>query len=309
MATPLESAAERVDFVYKLDGADDGVDVFTLAPTLLHLGQLITESNNILNPSYQRVGVNVRPFKPGSFIVETSVFQQLQDMPQGAMATAALVTIHEILKDLGLIKGIATSVRDLMKWSKGKTPSAEKVSPNEIRYSIGETSITATPKVHALFSNQSVTQNIHLVFTKPMDSSGVTAIRGYLKGQQADTEVVVSREESASLLAPATVEAAAETVGDSSSVVFLNPRRGSFEGAGDHWSFRRGDAVIPATIRDAEFLDLLRRGIVRPHHTDLLKVELREVQSLKGTQVSSKFEIIKVLEYQQGAKQMDLPGV
>lgn len=309
MPSVIESPAERVDFVYKLEGTDDGVDVFTLAPTLLHLGQLITESNNELNPSYQRVGVNVRPFKPGSFIVEASVFQQLQDTPQGALATASLVGIHEILKNLGLIKGIATSVRDLMSWSKGKTPTVAQVGPNEYRYTIGDQSITASPQVHALFSRQSVTQNIQIIYTKPMESPGVTGIRSYLNGQQSATEVVVSRDETTNLVAPAPVEPPAEPVGDATSIVYLNPRRGSFEGDGDRWSFRRGEVIIPATIRDNEFLDLLRRGYVRPHHSDLLKVELREVQSLRGNQVTSKFEILKVLEYKQGVKQLDLPGV
>ena len=71
--------------VYKLDGDVTEIDVFKLAPTLLALGELIQESNQQVNPDGRQIGVNVKPFREGSFIVDLTVFphtnlQQIFDL-------------------------------------------------------------------------------------------------------------------------------------------------------------------------------------------------------------------------------------
>jgi hypothetical protein len=50
--------------VYKLEGDIREVDIFKLAPTLLALGELIQDSNQLF-PDGRDIAVNVKPFRKG----------------------------------------------------------------------------------------------------------------------------------------------------------------------------------------------------------------------------------------------------
>jgi len=54
---------------------------------------------------------------------------------------------------------------------------------------------------------------------------------------------------------------------------YLQPKRGSFDGDGKQWSFHRGREIIYAKSKDEAFLERYRRGLVRMHHTDVLRPE------------------------------------
>ncbi len=304
-----EAPDERVDFVYVLEGAVDGVDIFTLAPTLLHLGQLINDSNNALNPAIQKVGVNVRPFRPGSFVVDIDVFRSAGDFAQGLLMTAGLVGVPEILKALGLIADTGTSLIDLLKALRGKTPTVEQVKPNEYRITAdnGSTALTINGNVHQLFMSPAIADNMKKIYETPMQSPGVSGVRTFLKGQESETQVLVTRQEAAEIQVPPVVEAPPTDHAVSESTVFLNPSKVSVEGEGGQWWFRRGGLKLTATIRDPDFLRLCKDGDVRMHHTDLLQVVLRETQTVRNTKVVSVYEIVKVLKYRRADEQMELP--
>src|SRR5207245_954722 len=71
--TRRTAAKKTVDLVYKLDGALKEIDVFKLAPALTGLGEIVQNAHKILGAEHE-VGVNVRPFERGSFVVEISLF-------------------------------------------------------------------------------------------------------------------------------------------------------------------------------------------------------------------------------------------
>ena len=54
---------------------------------------------------------------------------------------------------------------------------------------------------------------------------------------------------------------------------------------------------FPARITDEKFLAKFQRGSVRFFHNDLLKVKLKQEQTLKGGKVKTKYEIVDVLDY------------
>src|SRR5688572_19570794 len=93
--------ARPVHLIYELSGEVGAVDVFTLAPALLSLGQLIQESNATLNPGGDTVVVEVRPFREGSFIVDLVLNPATAYAPQLAMAAGG--GIWETLKAIGLV--------------------------------------------------------------------------------------------------------------------------------------------------------------------------------------------------------------
>jgi hypothetical protein len=155
-------ADNHVNFVYKLDGNVSEVDVFKLAPTLLALGELIQQSNSELNPNGRQIGVNVKPFREGSFIVDLSIFphtnlQQLLDI----LSSDQIGKVKTLLEWIGLISGGTAGAVRVIKYLNGKPKSVEEVKPGEFRYTGGDdNSITVNASVHQLLSNSSITNNI-----------------------------------------------------------------------------------------------------------------------------------------------------
>lgn len=274
----------HVNFVYKLDGDVSEVDVFKLAPTLLALGELIQQSNTELNPNGRQIGVNVKPFREGSFIVDLSVFphsnfQQLLDM----LSSHPVEQVKTLLEWIGLVSGSSVGAVRLIKFLRGKPKAVEEIKPGEYRYTSGDDkSITVDASVHQLLSNSSITNNIYKVYVTPMeDQSSITDIKTYIEGQE-QTQVVVSREDVPAMrefVNPSAIptETAKETIKEFvHQGVYLNPKRGAFDGDAKDWSFRRGQEIVVATIKDKEFLDRCMKGEYRLNFSDLLTVDLLE---------------------------------
>ena len=158
----------HVNFVYKLDGDVTEIDIFKLAPTLLALGELIQESHQQVNPEGRQIGVNVKPFRQGSFIVDLTVFpqsnlQQLLDL----LNTHPVEQVKTLLEWIGLITGGTgvVWVLQLIRWLNGKPKAVDEIKPGEFRYTAGDDkSITVNAPVHQLFSNSSITNHIYQVY-------------------------------------------------------------------------------------------------------------------------------------------------
>jgi hypothetical protein len=310
----------HVNFVYKLDGDVQEVDVFKLAPTLLALGELIQESNREVNPSGRQIGVNVKPFREGSFIVDLTIFpqtnlQQVLDLLGGQSAEQ----VKNLLEWIGLITGSGgiVGVVQLIKWLKGKPKAVDEVKPGEFRYTAGDDkSITVNAPVHQLFSNPKITNHIYNVYAAPMeDQSSVIDVRTYVEGK-AETEVLFQRSEVPAIREFRDPSVKTETKNEIvkehiQEGVFLNPKRGSFENDPRDWSFYRGkDEIITATIKDKVFLQDYADGKYRLHSSDLLTVDLLERQTVVGTIVKKPvYEILRVTNYIKGPEQKALPGV
>jgi hypothetical protein len=311
------AAENHINFVYKLDGSVTEVDVFKLAPTLLALGELIQESNQQINTDGRQIGVNVKPFREGSFIVDLTVFpqtnlQQLLDL----LGTHSIEQVKNLLEWIGLITGTGgvVGVVQLIKWLKGKPKSVDQIAPGEFRYTAhNDTSITVNAPVHQLFSNANITNHIYQVYAAPMEQqSSVDDVKTYIEGAP-QTEVQVSRNEvpilkEAADTAPPPVygnEIVKESVHKG---VYLNPKRGSFENDPRDWSFYKGDEIITPTIKDKLFLKDYAEGLYRLNYTDLLTVDLLERQTVVGTIVKrAVYEVLRVTNYIKGPTQTRIP--
>jgi len=311
----VDTLPERnVNFVYQLDGDVAEIDVFKLAPTLLALGQLIQDSNKETRGDAQDIGVNVRPFREGSFIVELTLFphsnfQQLLDW----LNSESVARIKTLLEWIGLISGNAIGAVHLIKWARGKPKRIEEIGPGEFRYVAGDDrSITIKAPVHQILSNVNITNNIYKVYGSPLEQEPkITDVRTYLSGDEKSA-TMVTREEVPSfseyVAPPPDRQEPSEVVSENiSRDVYLNPKRGSFDGDPRDWSFFRGDQIITATIKDQEFLDRCIAGEYRLNGSDLLRVDLLERQRIIGTQVlKPSYEILRVTEYIRGQNPPEL---
>ena len=311
------SQHDRVNFIYKLSGAPQEIDVFALAPTLLALGQLIQEGNRTLYPEGQQIAVNVRPFKEGSFVVDIVLFPGIDPHSLWSTVHAANETqILGVLTTLGLISTTidkvtkaGSSVLEVIRRLRGKPKEINQLAPGEFRYSSDTHSTSVSGNVHQLFQNPIITNNIYQIYGKPLERENVEDIESYLADDET-TKVVVTKAD-----APALKEFAAPGPSHSEqekddtriiSGVYLNPRRGAYSGDGKQWSFHRGKNTITANVKDESFLRMVQSGEIRPHYTDLMTVTLAEKQKVTGTKVSVTYEILSVDDYEFGGKQRQL---
>lgn len=308
-------AERHLNFVYRLGGDIREIDIFKLAPTLLALGELIQDGNREVNPNGRQIGVNVKPFRQGSFIIDLSVFpdtslQQIVDI----FLPHSIEQLKTLLEVLGLIIGAPIGAVKAIRFLKGRPKSIEEVKPGEFRYtSVEDKSITVNASVHQLLSNSRITNNIYKIYGSPLEESpSITDVSTYLEADGEKDEVKVTRDDvpifreyaNPSLLPSEVGETVKETL---HKEVFLNPKRGSFDGDPRDWSFRRGEEIITATIKDRGFLELCTKGEYRLNYSDLLTVDLLERQRVAGTKVlKPAYEIIKVTSYIRGAQQQPL---
>src|ERR1035438_6169330 len=189
----------HLNFVYKLEGDVREVDIFKLAPTTLALGELIQESNKALYPEGKEIGVNVKPFCEGSFIVDLSMFPQshLQQLLE-FFTPHSLEQLKTLLEVIGLTGGGATGMTvgavKVIKVLRGKPKTVEEVKPGEFRITtIDDRSITVGRSVKTLLSNNSITNNIYKIYANPLEEQpNVKDVKTYLREDEAKAITVSS---------------------------------------------------------------------------------------------------------------------
>jgi hypothetical protein len=296
------------NLIIKLEGSEinAGVDLFELAPALLALGETIKSSNELLNIDRREIGVNIRPFKKGSFIIDIALFAQnnLQEVLTFA-STEKAQQIKTLLEWIGLIGGISgggtMGLIQVVKWLKGKPPKQiERLKEGDVRYTNYEdNSVTINTNVHSLLQDENIHKNFYLAYGKLLEKEGIDSYESYLRGEE-NTRTINTKDDLDAFKGYA--ENALDVIVDEESEsiyeTHLNFRRGSYEGEKDNWSFKKGDIILTATFKDQSFLDKIQNGEIRPYSRDLLKVKLREKRKIKGTEVlNPAYEIIEVIEY------------
>jgi hypothetical protein len=144
------------------------------------------------------------------------------------------------------------------------------------------------------------------------DQTSITDVKTYIEGDEESQEIV-RREDVPAMKGfvnppPIPTDTPKETIKEFvHHGVYLNPKRGSFDGDAKDWSFRRGQDIVVATIKDKDFLERCTKGEYRLNFSDLLTVDLLERQRVIGTEVMKPtYEIVRVTSYVPGAKQSKL---
>ncbi len=301
----------KINLVYQVKGSavEDGVDVFELSPLLLSIGQLIQESQEIVHPNSHCLGVNIKPFQKGSFIIELSVFardnlQQLID----TINSEPIREIKEVLEWIGLIGGTSFGVVKIYKFLRGKPKRFEDVGPDEVKITKQDgNSITVNRGVFTLFQNNKIQQNLYNIYGNFLGKDGIDTVESYLS-ENKEQSVCVAKED-VPFFNPANTIPEEQDENEKRNItrVFLKPKRISLEGEADNWSLRKGeDVIITATIKDSEFLDKVKSGTIRLYKEDILEADLLEVQTVKENEVSVKYEVLKIVEYKKAPVQSSL---
>lgn len=291
-------------------GVSEGVDVFDLAPSLLAMGTVIREANKVIGLPERELGINIRPFVRGSFIIDIGLFAQsnFQQIMQ-FLSGDSITYIKQILELIGFINISGSAVFaliQLLKLLKGRPRKTERLESGEVKYTNLEgNTIIVNEKVDKLYNNPTIIKNVYLGY-KPIEKEGIEEIESSLKDDPT-TKVQSNKEDIEALRISSEIAEGLEEIDIPDREVNLTFKRGSFEGDPTNWSFWFNNNIIRATIKDKEFIKKLEDGGVRPNHVDTFKVVLRERKKMRRQQyLGSTYEIIKVLEYKEGPSQVEL---
>jgi len=303
---------EKIDLIYKLNGDfEDGIDVFELAPVLLSIGQLISESQKILYPDRPPLAVNVRPFKEGSFDIQiilhpVSNIQKILDIirsPGGSDIKELLQYIGLIIPTVGAVGAGGVSLIKLIKWLKGKPKNIEKTNAPELKYFDNNgNGILVDPKIHALYQNVTIQQTIYNGIARPFENKHVKNIECFIKDDQNTREIIESDiVEPCKNYTTGEIPSAEEiTENTNTRRLWVHPKRISCEGESNSWSFRiaGSDETLKVTnIKDEQFLENIKESRYRLASTDKLHIEVQEKQKIQGNKESMSYEITQVIDY------------
>lgn len=291
-----------MEVIYKLEGveAENGVDIFEIAPILMQFGELIKSANDVLGYE-QKIEVKVKPFKQGSWITEF-IFNPstrdnllaLVDTPNGQALTFILPLLGLNAKD-GIV-GVATIIRK----TRGIVTNFKKNSNGKVVYETPDGGkLTVSNIEHKLIQSPIIQNNYYNSVISPLEKiPAVNAVEiGIGSGGQRFTNDDISSF--GAYFKTELLEDVDENISTMSGI-YLKPKRGPYSGDEQAYSFIMGDNNVlwPVTIEDEQFLGSLKSGEIRPYSEDVLKVNL-EVRQKKdaSNRIQTHYAIIKVIEY------------
>lgn len=289
-----------VHFSIKYDGpalVSHQMDVRELAPALIALSELLEHASKTAFPDAPEVRVNVRGnFKGGSFGVDLSavqtVAQQMVSLFSGPESTAA-ANLFGILSGLGMV-GSASGVIGVIKWLRGRKPSAIRIDGDKTVFEIRTAEEIETFSVDLvagkLYQSRIVRQALARV-VKPLEREGVDI---FACGQGGETTAVVTKDELASFdVAASGSEVLSDTL---SERVLLQIESAVFKDD-NKWRFTDGATPFYAEIKDPAFLARVNSGDERFGKNDVLVVDLRRVQTLNDNGLKLEYVVERVLDH------------
>ena len=295
--------------VYKLDGinAEDGVDIFEIAPILMQFGELIKSANDVLGYD-QKIDVRVRPFREGSWITDFILHQSTVKTLLTHLKSPNGEDLMLLLSFLGLnVQNGITGVAGIIRKTKGVVSSFRKNDNETVTYIQPDgTEFTVTLPEHKLVQSPLIQVNYYNSVISPLDKFPTASAVDIKVDDNAETQRFTAEDkESFEAYAKSELLEDVEDNVTTISGVYLKPKRGSYSGEEKAYSFIMGDSNVlwPVTVEDEEFLEKLRNGEIRPYSEDVLKVNL-EIRQKKDSanRIMTHYAITDVLEYIQYEK-------
>lgn len=295
-------ATLKAELIYKLEDvpAEEGVDLFEIAPVLMDFGRLIRSASNVLDLG-QEIDIRVRPFREGSWITEFVLHSTVTSTLLNYLKTEEGRSLASMLAFLGFgakdgIAGVAAIIR----FTRGAVSNFTKNSDTTVTYANAEgDELIVTASEHQLVQSPLVQINYYNSVIAPLDkfpsASAVSVLDGAHEVQRFTAEDRPAFEEyaKAELSDVPTEDNATVTHG-----LYIKPRRGSYTGEEKQYSFCVGEtSLYPVTIEDEDFLARVRTGEVRLFGGDVLRVDLDTRQKRSGSKVSTSYAITRVIEY------------
>ena len=301
-----------VGLIYQLDNinAEEGVDVFEIAPILMHFGELIRSANSVLGHE-QKIDVRVKPFAKGSwiteFILQNTYVSNLFNYFQGEEGRQILLLLS--LLGLNVKEGIF-GVAHIIRFTKGIVSNFKKNGDTVTYINENGEKLTVSLAEHKLVQSPLIQNNYYNCAIAPLDkfpSATAVTVKLNKEGQQEQKFTQADKVVFETYAKNELLEDVEDNVSPLNGV-FLKPKRGSYSGMEQAYSFIMGESTLyPVTIEDETFLENLRSGEIRLFAEDALRVNLEIHQKKDATnKVQTKYVIIKVVEYSKYEKPRQL---
>jgi len=295
-----------MQIIYKLNGvnAEDGVDVFEIAPVLMHFGELIRSSNKILGYE-QKIDIRVKPFREGSWITDFVIQQTQVSHLLNYLKAANGQDLMLLLAFLGLsVKDGVVGLIGIIRFTKGFVSNFKRVEGSDkITYiSPSGEELEVTMAEHRLVQSPIIQNNYYNCTITPFEKFPATTEVSFTTTNDENFEQIITKEDVEAIETYGRSELTAETEDNITTLkgVYLKPKRGSYSGEEKAYSFIMGDSNVlwPVTIDDEEFLKRLHSGEIRLYSEDVLKVDL-EIKQKKDAEnkISTSYSIKLVTEY------------
>lgn len=294
---PLTNEPNQVAAQIAYDGEalrTGSMDVRELAPALLAIGDLLQQSNRVVNGDRASLAVKVKSdFKRGSFELN---FELIQAFAIAYMFSGidALKTAKEIAEYVGFVTGEEVSLLGLLKFLGGKKPKETTTLKNgnvEITIEGNNNRVVVNPTVYKLASDPQVRQAARDV-VKPLYSDGVDTFE-----VRHGTRVVesIGRDDLQAFDLP-TADQTDITDGDPERVAVLEVIKPSFQDELT-WVFSDGSGGrISALMQDKNFLRRVQNGERTFAKGDVLRVRLRSRAYMTADGLRTEHVILDVLE-------------
>lgn len=282
------------------------MDVRDLAPALLALSDLFDETNKVLNGPDRAIHLRIRhDIKRGSFDIGLQVLQtwasKIVEMFAGDKASSAA----NLIEILGFAAGASIGLFKLIKWLKNRpVKRVELLDDGNVRLVVDGDELVITHSLAKVFSDLGIRRAL-AAFLAPLSREGIESFQA----KTADGEIVdqVTSPELPAFEPPPPVETAPQQITVNTFKQTYTLVSITFKD-GNKWRVSDGQNTINVTIEDSEFLQKVNSHDISFAKDDILRCEVRQVQTLAADGLKTEFFIARILDHQHTyRKQVLLP--
>lgn len=305
------SAKSKLIIAYTGPLVDDGtMDVQELGPALIALSALVNEANKVLNDDNSTIAVKVNAdFKKGSFEIQLELIRTLAAQLQSLFTPN--VTMEQLIAYLGLAGSVQSLVGgpnlvDVIKWVKNRViTKATKHKDGTVTLESETDHITVNVNVVNIYQSVPVRESFDKL-VEPTRREGIDSFQVRADKDKTVVQSIKKEEAKCFEFDSGKIGNVKEKVEVTETDEWVNILTVNFEDL--KWRFMSDENKFYAKMDDEDFIKQIDNGDQSFTKGDMLKIrrERTQIRKADGT-IKNEYKVIKVLEFQKRAKEIELP--
>ena len=305
------SAKSKLIIAYTGPLVDDGtMDVQELGPALMALSALVNEANKVLNDDNSTLAVKVHAdFKKGSFEIQLELIRTLAAQLQSLFTPN--VTMEQLIAYLGLAGSVQSLVGgpnlvDVIKWVKNRViTKATKHKDGTVTLESETDHITVNVNVVNIYQSVPVRESFDKL-VEPTRREGIDSFQVRADKDKTVVQSIKKEEAKCFEFDSGKIGNVKEKVEVTETDEWVNILTVNFEDL--KWRFMSDENKFYAKMDDEDFIKQIDNGDQSFTKGDMLKIrrERTQIRKADGT-IKNEYKVIKVLEFQKRAKEIELP--